>query len=102
MMAHACILTWSIVFDRFNAEGGLMVVRTASGQPTKTLLSDDQRKKQYFAAIRAIPCLYQRPSLLSIPITGVRDRNALRNNMLHDAALMTDIAAAGSLAKEDV
>jgi hypothetical protein len=102
MMAHACILAWANMFDRFTAEGGPMVVRTASGQPTAVLLKEDQRKKLYYAAIKAVPIQYQRPGLLTIPITGVRDRNALRSNMLHDAAAMADIAASGSLAREDV
>jgi hypothetical protein len=85
MMAHACILAWSNVFDQFTAEDGPMVVRTASGQPTAVLRTEDQRKKLYYAAIKAVPIRYQRPGLLTIPITGVQAPNALRSNMLHDA-----------------
>ena len=71
-----------------------MVVWTASGQPTAVLLTDDQRKKLHYAAIKAVPIQYQRPGLLTI-------RNALRRNMLHNAR-HADIAASSSLAKEHV
>ena len=79
-----------------------MVVRTTAGAPTDVPLPHDKRMKLYYAAIKAVLVLYQRPSLLTIPITGIRDRNALRNTMLHGAAGMAAIASSGSLARQDV
>jgi hypothetical protein len=101
MLAHACILIWSELFDQFDDEGISMVARNTAGEPTGDLLTESIRAAQLSAALLDVPRLYQRPGLLTIPITGIRDRNSRRNVRRHGTGRQLEIASAGDLAQAD-
>jgi hypothetical protein len=73
MTGYACIMAWKHRLDMFDSAGEPLKF-TKKGEEAKPI-TDVQRRFNFYSAIRNIPKEFARPSLLTIPITGQRNRN---------------------------